>query len=383
MNNKKLISIILPCRNEEAGVAFCLSEIKQVINDHQLLAEIIVVDNNSTDRSAEVVRDWQSTLPELRLVQESREGYGHAYLRGLDEARGEYIFMADADGSYNFHDLPRFIRELESGADLVVGNRFSHQISQKEMPWLHRYLGNPLLSGLVRKFFNIKIKDIHCGARALRADVLKNLKLYTGGMEFASEMIIRAAKENLAITEIPIKYRERLGDSKLQSFTDGWRHLRFILLYSPLILFFIPGAIIFSLGLILNIIFYFHTPIIFGIQLYFHPMFLFSLMIILGYQLMIFGGFSKVYAITHLGDSHQLIEKMFKQITITRVLLLGVIITIIGLVFYSTIFYHWLASGLDSLSKEKESILMLSLMVVGLQTIFSAFMFSILGIKNR
>lgn len=383
MENKPLISIVLPCLNEEAGIVFCLEEIQKTITNNSLSAEVIIVDNNSHDNSVKIINDFQTHFPELKLVHEQKEGYGFAYLKGLETAVGEYIFMADSDGTYKFSDIPEFINKLTSGADLVVGDRFSKKISHKEMPWLNHYIGNPFLSSLVRIFFKVKINDIHCGARAIRKEALKKINLYTGGMEFASEMIIKAAQQNLTIREIPIEYRARIGSSKLRTLTDGWRHLRFILLYSPLFLFFIPGAIFFILGIIFTGIFYFSSPNILGVQFYVHPMFLFSLMIILGYQLILFSGFSKVYAITHLGDNDKLIESLFKKITIEKAGLLGFLIAILGGIIYLSIFIGWIKSGFGAISEIKESIIGLSLLILGIQTFFSAFMFSILGIKNK
>ena len=382
MNSDLKISIILPCLNEEKAIASCLDEIKKTIKDNSLNAEIIVVNNNSTDSTASILSSYKKILPELVVVDEEKGGYGFAYLKGLATARGQYIFMADADGTYNFSQIPNFINKLEEGNDLVIGNRFSDKMEDDSMPWLHKYIGNPFLSSLVRLFFGVKIHDIHSGARAITHDALNKLTLYTGGMEFASEMIISATKKNLKIAEISIEYRKRIGESKLNSWADGWRHLRFILLYSPLILFFLPGLVIFLSGIILMYVFYFYEPIIFGIKFYTHPIFLFSLMIILGYQLILFSFFSKIYAITHLGDSNRFIESIFRHITIEKSILIGAVITIIGIYLYVSIFKGWVSSGLGSLDEIKESIVGLTLIVFGVQTFFSSFMFSILGIKK-
>lgn len=377
------ISIIIPCLNEEAALPSCLDEIRKAIARYSLKAELIIVDNNSQDRSAEIVKGRQASFPELVLVSEKREGYGLAYLKGFSVARGSYVFMADADNSYDFLEIDKFIKGLDNGSDLVVGNRFSGHMARKSMPFLHRYLGNPLLSFLVRLLFKVHINDIHCGARALKREVLPKLSLHTGGMEFASEMIIKASRAGLKISEIPISYRERLGSSKLRSLTDGWRHLRFILLYSPLLLFLLPGLALFILGLAFTAIFYFYSPTIFGIQLYTHPLFFFSAMIVLGYQLIIFSGFSKIYAITHLGDSHRFLESFFRKLTIEKAGFLGIVMAAAGLSIYLNIFIGWVGSGFSSLNEVKNSIIALTLCILGVQTFFSAFMFSILGIKEK
>jgi glycosyltransferase involved in cell wall biosynthesis len=383
MDSLPEISIILPCLNEEDGIVFCLKEIQKTIIENSLLAEVIVVDNNSHDNSVKLVQEYQANFTELKFIREKKRGYGFTYLAGLKNSLGKYIFMADADGTYSFSDVPLFLAELKRGNDLVVGNRFTKKISSKTMPWINHYIGNPFLSFLVRLFFKVKIGDIHCGARAISREALKKINLYTGGMEFASEMIIKAAKKNLKISELAIDYRERIGKSKLHSLTDGWRHLRFILLYSPLFLFFLPGVILFIAGIFFTLLFYFSSPTIFGIQLYFHPMFFFSVMIILGYQLILFSGFSKIYAITHLGDHNQFVERLFRHITIEKTGLLGILLAILGATIYLAIFITWIHSGFGALSGIKESIIGLTLLVIGVQTFFSAFMFSILGIKNK
>lgn len=377
------ISIIIPCLNEEEAIATCLFEVKKAIKEYSLLAEVIVVDNNSSDRSAVIIEEVKQSFPELILVKEEREGYGLAYLKGFSIARGRYIFMADADASYNFLEIDKFLNKLRTGSDLVVGNRFAGLMAQKAMSWSHRYLGNPFLSFLVRFFFGVKIGDIHCGARGINKSVLEKLNLRTGGMEFASEMIIKASRQKLNISEVPISYRPRLGYSKLHSVTDAWRHLRFILLYSPLFLFLLPGSLLFIFGLLFMAIFYFFNPILFGFQLYVHPLFFFSVMVILGYQLIIFSGFSKIYAITHLGDSNRQVEALFKWLTIEKAGLVGILIALIGAVIYCVIFFNWISSGFGSLDEIKKSIIALTLLVLGIQTFFSAFMFSILGIKEK
>lgn len=383
MRNNNKISIVLPCLNEEQAIVGCLNEIKNTVISNGLTVEIIAVDNGSTDKTKELLLEYQKTFSDLIVVSEERRGYGFAYLRGFKMVTGDYVFMADADGTYNFSELPAFIEKLSAGADLVVGNRFSGEMSAKSMTWSHRYLGNPVLSLLVRLFFKVKIKDIHCGIRAIKTEALNKLVLYTGGMEFASEMIIKAAKAGLSITEISTKYRIRLGKSKLNTMVDGWRHLRFILLYSPLALFFLPGVLIFLSGLVLMLIFCFKDPNFFGFHFYIHPLFLFSLMILFGYQLIIFGGFSKVYAINHFGDRSRLIEKLFKYLTIERVGFLGLIFIIFGAFLYLSIFSSWVKSDFGELNQIKESIVGLTLIMFGAQTFFSSFMFSILGIKEK
>lgn len=376
------ISIVLPCKNEELALQKCLDEIKDVILKNHLNAEALVIDNGSTDNSRKILEANLATFPELKILDEPNGGYGSAYLKGFAMARGDYIFMADADGTYSFKDVPRFLAEIEKGYDLVVGNRFVPAISNDSMSLIHK-IGNSMLSSFTRLLFKIKINDIHCGERMMKKNALEKITLYTTGMEFASEMIIKATRQKLKITELPVSYSPRLGESKLRAFSDGWRHLRFILLYSPLFLFFIPGLALFLFGVISMVIFYFGKASIFGIPLYIHPMFFSSLLILTGYQIMFFAGFSKIYAVTHLGDSDALISRLFRYITIEKAGILGIIAGTIGALIFSSIVIKWVSSGFGSLNEVKNSIVAVTLVVLGVETLFSAFMLSTLGIKEK
>lgn len=380
------LSIILPCHNEEQAVQACLDKVKKTIQEQNLNAEIIVVDNGSTDSSRDLLEKNVSIFKAenlaLKVVDELHIGYGSAYLKGFRTASGTYIFMADCDDTYDFKEIPHFLNKLKTGDDLVVGNRFAKKYAMP-MPWLHRYIGNPLLSFLVKIFFKVRIHDIHCGARAISRNALNQIVLYTRGMEFASEMVIKCAKQGLKIEELPISYHPRLGTSKLRSFSDGWRHLRFILLYSPLVLFLAPGAALFGLGTISFLALYFGNPHIFGLQLYVHPLFLSSLLVIVGYQLILFAGFARTYAITHLGDKDSFLEPLYRKITIEKAGFAGIFLSLVGAIIYLFIFVKWVRSGFGSLDEIKNSIAALTFVTLGIQTFFGAFMFSILGIKER
>ena len=210
--------------------------------------EVVVADNASDDRSAELAANAGA-----RVVHEPRRGYGSAYRAGFAVARGRYIVMADADLTYDFREIPRFVEQLDAGAEMVIGDRMDN-IHPGAMPWLHRYVGNPVLTGVLNLFFRTGVSDAHCGMRAVRRDVLPRLDLRTTGMEFASEMVIRASKEQLDIREVPIEYHPRGGESKLSSFRDGWRHLRFLLVHSPTHLFVLPGAVLAALGALVALV---------------------------------------------------------------------------------------------------------------------------------
>ncbi len=210
--------------------------------------EVIVVDNGSDDDSGRLAAGAGAFV-----VHEPERGYGSAYLAGFAAARGQYIVMADADLTYDFAEIPRFVSELEAGADVVIGNRMKN-IQPGAMPWHHRYIGNPVLSGFLNLLFRTGVDDAHCGMRALRRDLLPRLDLRTTGMEFASEMVIRAAKEKLDVRQFAIEYHPRAGESKLSSFRDGWRHLRFLLVHSPNYLFILPGALMAAVGGLVELI---------------------------------------------------------------------------------------------------------------------------------
>jgi glycosyltransferase involved in cell wall biosynthesis len=229
MERQPLISFVLPCLNEEDAVSFCIAEIRAVAQKHNLHAEIVIADNGSIDRSRDIIRSHAEGTVPVRLVEETRRGYGSAYLAGIAGATGDYICMADADGSYDFSVFPHFIAELNKGFDFVIGDRFSHPSARKAMPWAHYYIGNPVLSALVRLLFRTPVHDVHCGQRAIRSRALRKMALSSPGMEFASEMVVRASECGLKVKQIPIYYRKRIGNSKLHAISDGLRHVRYAL----------------------------------------------------------------------------------------------------------------------------------------------------------
>lgn len=374
---KPLISIVLPCRNEALALGACLEQITAVVTDNNLNAEVIVSDS-SVDHSPEIARQYG-----VRLISHGLDGYGNACREGLRAARGQYIFLADADGTYDFHDIPTFIALLERGNDIIIGNRFAGTMERGAMPWLNRFLGNPLLSALFRLLFLAKVTDVHCGARALTRRAFDTLNLRTTGMEFASEMIIKAVRLRMRVVEVPVVYRRRIGQSKLRRFSDGWRHLRFMFLYRPVPILLVPGAVLFSSGLILMAGLYFRKLIIFGITFQYHPIFIASALVIFGYQLIVFSAFAKSYAIVHLGERSPAMDRWYRRISLERGMALGTALTIFGLGVYGMIGWQWWASDFGPLSEVQNSILALTLVTLGAQTIFSSFVLSIIGIHER
>jgi len=375
--NKPQVSIIMPCLNEEEAIGICLGQVEAVIKKSNLDAEIIVVDNGSGDNSCNVARERKA-----KLIYEPQAGYGAACLKGFNSARGEFLFLADCDGTYDFEEIPRFIAELENGYDFVIGNRFGGIMEKGSMPWMHRYIGNPFLSALFRLFFNAGINDVHCGMRALTKQSLAKLNLQTSGMEFASEMLIKAVKLKMKIKELDINYRKRYGESKLNSLVDGWRHLRFMLLYSPLFLFFLPGLLSFLSGIFLMGWMFFTSPKVFGLRLYVYPMFLAALLIIIGYQLILFAIFAKTYAVMFLKDK-PIFDRAYKYITIERACIAGIFFSLVGATIYLKICIDWVSAGFSNINQTKNSILALTFIIFGMQTFFFSFMLSILGIKEK
>jgi len=375
-NKKPEISIILPCRNEEQALPVCLKQIKNVIKQYKLSAEIIVSDS-STDKSPQIAKKEK-----VILLKHDKEGYGNAYLEAFKIVRGEYIFMADADCTYDFHEIPTFIEELKRGSDLIIGNRFAKKIDPQAMPFLKRYIGNPTLSLLFRLFFNAKIKDTQSGMRAITKKALNNLNLQTTGMEFASEMLIKAVRNKLKIKELPIHYYPRIGYSKLKPLPDGWKHIRFMLLYSPNFLFFIPGLTMFLLGVLSMICFYFISFQILGIKLSYQTMFFSSVLIIIGYQLINFAAFAKIYSINHLNEENKKLEKMFKYVTLEKALFVGVLMLLIGTIISFLVLVKWMKNGFESFAELKNLIIGFTFLLLGMQTVFSSFMLSILSIKK-
>ncbi|MBA4394677.1 MAG: hypothetical protein C0407_14090, partial [Desulfobacca sp.] len=292
--DKILVSVVMPCLNEEETIGPCIQKAWEGIKCLNLPGEVVVADNGSTDRSVEIAESFGA-----RVVHQPIKGYGSAYQKGIDEAKGEYIVMGDSDLSYDFLEIPRFVTPLLDGFDLVMGTRLKGQISPGAMPWLHRWIGNPILSGFLNLLFRTGISDAHCGMRAFTKKAWERMGLRSRGMEFASEMVIQAGKKKLKITEIPITlYPDgRTGRPHLKSFQDGWRHLRLMLLLSPSALFVIPGLILLLIGLILLIIPSFGIVYFYGIGLDVHTMVLGSLLAIQGFGIFTLGIFSRLYAV--------------------------------------------------------------------------------------
>jgi hypothetical protein len=289
--------------------------------------------------------------------------------------------MADADLTYDFGEIPTFVRELDGGAQLVMGNRM-HNIRPGAMSWLHRYVGNPALTGLLNLFFRTGVRDAHCGMRAVRRDVLGRLDLRATGMEFASEMVIRAAKQKLTIAEIEIEYHPRGGESKLSSFRDGWRHLRFLLVHSPTYLFIVPGALLALAGSLISVLVLARVDV-FGRSWDIHALIGGALFTIIGVQVLALGLCAHAYGTYFMGEREAWFDAMRARFRLEHGLLLGGAITIAGFVTALVIVLQWINHGFGALGQERLAIVAFELMIVGLQIFFSSFMLSVLGLRRR
>jgi glycosyltransferase involved in cell wall biosynthesis len=377
-----LLTVVMPCLNERETVGRCVDAAVETMGSMGVSGEVVVVDNGSTDGSPEI-----ASARGARVVFEQRKGYGSALRRGCDEATGRYILMADADESYDFRQMAPFVEGLQAGADLVMGTRIRGTILPGAMPWKNRYIGNPISTALLNRLFGARVTDVHCGMRALTKAAYQSLDLRTTGMEFASEMVIRAAMSGLKITEIPIVFHpdNRGRPPHLRPWRDGWRHLKTILIFSPTALFLTPGLTFFLFGLLLMSVQLFapmEEPLrLFGFRMDFHWAILGSLISLVGYQIVLVNFFAKTYAIA-MGtrEEDRLMQRAFDLLTLERALLLGGVVTLIGLGMDSIVAIRWLRTDLGPLVSGYTRLFVIgsTLVALGIQTMFNAFFFSIL-----
>jgi glycosyltransferase involved in cell wall biosynthesis len=369
------VSVLIPCLDEAETIAECVTSAREVLEENGLEGEVIVVDNGSTDGSGELARSAGALV-----VEEPRRGYGSAYLAGLAAARGDYIVMVDADLTYDFREIPRFVGELDGGAQLVVGNRLGG-VQPGAMSLLSR-VGNPLLSGFLNVLHRTNVRDVHCGMRALRRDVLPVLNLRTVGMEFASEMVIRATREELDVRELPIELHPRVGTSKLSPFRDGWRHLRVILVYNPNFLFLLPGALMLAAGSLVTLLVFFEVPI-FGRGLYTHSLIIGCLLILLGVQAIGLGLCARAFGVYFISDRDQVFQRLRARFRLEHGLILAVVVGGVGAVLFAVVVGRWAAEGFGTLSEERLAILAATMIAVGTQVFFTSFLLAILGLRHR
>ncbi len=368
------VSVIMPCLNEAATVARCVVKARAALERAGLSGEVVVADNGSDDGSPALAE-----AAGARVVAAPVRGYGAAYLAGLEAARGTYLVLGDADDTYDFGAVPEFVAALKAGNDVVLGSRFRGRILPGAMPWLHRYVGNPVLSGILSVFFGRRVSDAHCGLRAMTRDASDRMRLRSSGMEFASEMVALALRHQLTVAEIPITYYPRGGESKLRSFRDGWRHLRFMLLLSPTPLFLVPGLAALLLGFA-GLFVLLPGPLrVAGFVLDYHFMFVASALAILGVQLVLLGLAAKAYASGERSiRADRWLTLLDRHFTLERGLLVGLGLVAAGLGINGWILSSWLSGGRGQLFAVRPALLGLSLIVVGAQGVFGSFFISML-----
>lgn len=373
----------MPCLNEAESVAACIEAALRGLDEAGASGEVIVADNGSTDGSREIAASLGA-----RVVAVRRKGYGAALMGGFEAAKGQFIVMGDADASYDFGTLGPFLERLRAGDDLVMGNRFKGGIEPGAMPLLNRYLGNPVLSFIGRLFFGSKIGDFHCGLRAFRRDILPKLGLQSEGMEFASEMVVKATLSGLTISEVPTTLSPALRSRAphLRPWRDGWRHLRFLLLFSPRWLFLYPGAALMLLGLVLMVALLPGEVALFGTRFDVHTMVYASAMIVVGYQAILFAAFARIYAtIEGFLPARQWLEDLTERITLEAGVLTGIALTTAGALLTVVAVIIWGGSGFGPLHYRETLRIVIpasTLLILGVQTVFSSFFLSILGIEH-
>jgi glycosyltransferase involved in cell wall biosynthesis len=372
------VSVVMPCLNESLTVGRCVEKAIRALEGMGIRGEVIVADNGSSDSSPEI-----ATSHGARVIHVERRGYGSALQAGIAAARGRFVIMGDADDSYDFSRLELFVEQLRGGHDLVMGNRFRGGILPGAMPWHHRYIGNPVLTGILNLFFRTPIGDAHCGLRGFRKDAYGRLGLTTPGMEFASEMVVRACLSRQKVTEVPTVLHPDGRDRPphLRSFRDGWRHLRFMLMCTPTFLFIIPGLILTLLGL-----FAIPGAVLAGYGVFtnaFGPNFMYtaSLVSISGFHLLLFGLFAKLYI--HKVDPifrELKVENLSRVFSVERGLVAGLILIATALSLGLPVLYNWVKT--QEVSSPAQWIFAGTLLSLGIETVFVAFLVGILDDKR-
>jgi glycosyltransferase involved in cell wall biosynthesis len=369
------ISVVIPTLDEEKSIGRCIEKVLSVFQAHNLEGEIIVSDF-STDRTAEIARSLGA-----KVIRPGKKGYGAAYLAAFPEARGKYVVMGDGDDTYDFSQIPDLIGPLDDGADMVIGSRFEGEILPGAMTRLHQYIGNPLLSCMVNTLFDANFSDVHSGFRAFRREALDRLQLQTPGMEFASEMLIKARQNGLAIREVPITYSPRKTPSKLHSFADGWRHIRFVLLLNPLPFIAIPGAFFAFIGLVLMVLFAIKGQVATS---HLHSFILAAFLICGGIQLIAFGILIKIYSVTQRYEKKQgIIELVMDYHNLEYFLVLGGSLLFIAFLTGISVIVTWVRSGFGQMIEIVNAIVALSLGIIGLQIIFMAVFVSMMLLREE
>lgn len=369
------VSIVMPCLNEAETLAVCIKKAQKFIADNDLAGEVIIADNGSNDGSQEIASSLNA-----RVVNVPAKGYGSALKGGIAAAKGKYIIMGDADDSYDFSNLNPFIYKLRNGYDLVMGNRFQGGIASGAMPFLHRYLGNPVLTGIGKLLFGSPCNDFHCGLRGFRKDAISSLELQTTGMEFASEMVVKATLHKMQITEVPTTLSPdgRSRPPHLNTWRDGWRHLRFLLMYSPRWLFFYPGIFLILAGLLATLSLL-PSPKV-------HSLLYSSTAMTIGFQIVMFALFTKVFGISEgLLPEDRRLNRLFEYLNLETGLIAGCALLLMGTAASVYAFGIWGQHDFGSLNPTETMPIVIpgvTCLALGIQAIFSSFFLSILGLKR-
>lgn len=375
------VSVVMPCLNEANSLGVCIAKAQNAFREHAITGEVVVADNGSTDGSVEIAEGLGA-----RVVRVQAKGYGNALMGGIAAVRGQFVIMGDADDSYDFSEVPRFVAKWREGYEVVMGNRFKGGIRPGAMPWHHKYIGNPILSGVLRVLFHTPIGDSHCGMRGFSKAVFQRMDLRTTGMEFASEFVIKAAKLHVRMTEIPITlWPDKRGrPPHLRSFRDGWRHLRFMLLFAPNWLFLVPGVVLIALGLPL-VMWLLPGPHWVGkVGFDIHTMFFGVLFTLLGVQILAIGLFAKIFSYTERFDHSNLgLSRWLRRLPLESGLLVGTTLAAVGFVGDVSVFWEWKQGGFGPFSEMRWLLFWSMLFFIGVQIVFSSFFMSMLGISRN
>lgn len=378
------LTIVMPCLNEARTLPVCIEKALGSLRRHGIKGEVVIGDNGSTDGSQEIARKLGA-----RVVDVPVRGYGAALMGGIAAARGKFIIMGDSDDSYDWTSILPFVEKLREGYDLVMGNRFKGGIKPGAMPFLNRYLGNPVLTSIGRLFFCPEMGDYHCGMRGFTREAAERMALQTTGMEFASEMVVKASLLKMRITEVPTTLSPdgRGRPPHLRRWRDGWRHLRFMLLYSPRWLFWYPGLALMLAGLAVGAWLLPGPRKVGGVEFDVHTMLYAAMAVLLGFQSVLFAVFSKVFAIAEgLLPRDERLEQMFKVITLETGLIVGAVLVVLGLAGSAWAVWGWKATSFGPLQPQETLRTIIPAMlalVLGCQTIFASFFLSVLGMKRK
>lgn len=383
-NNEVELTILMPCLNEEETIEICIKKAQKALKENNIRGEVLIADNGSTDKSKQLALKCGA-----RVIDVPEKGYGNAITEGTKQALGKYCVIGDCDDSYDFSNIIPFLEKLRDGYDLVMGNRYKGGIEKGAMPWSHRYIGTPIISFLGRLFYKLKIGDFNCGMRGYNRNSIIDLDLKCTGMEYASEMIVQAKLNRLKITEIPttLKKDGRTRPPHLNSFYDGWRHLKFLFMYSPKWLFLIPGFILMIIGLIGSIIFIFKNIQLGSIVLGVHSRLYLGAMVVVGLQMIIFAMFAKIYAINSgMNPKNDRMSKFLNRMTVEKWLIIGIFFTILGfgLTIYAMIIWQMRDWGnLDPVKVMPITIPAVYFIIIGVQISFASFILGILNIEYK